>query len=85
MGFTSNVQIKIMRGLQYFPVPEDSKIRSNLMQVLQRILESTEVMKNVNRNNAMHAVLFEAVALVMHLDSEQELVNQVRPGLGNSQ
>lgn len=34
------------------------------MQVLQRILMGTDVVKNVNKNNASHAVLFEALALV---------------------
>ena len=34
------------------------------MQVLQRILLHTDVVKNVNKNNASHAVLFEALALV---------------------
>ena len=34
------------------------------MQVLQRILMGTDVVKNVNKNNAAHAVLFEALALV---------------------
>ncbi|KAK3274170.1 hypothetical protein CYMTET_17635 [Cymbomonas tetramitiformis] len=45
-------------------------------QALGRVLLTTEVSKNVNKNNAMHAVLFEAITLVMHLDSEQELVSQ---------
>lgn len=34
------------------------------IQVLQRILMGTDVVKNVNKNNASHAVLFEALALV---------------------
>lgn len=34
------------------------------LQVLQRILMGTDVVKNVNKNNASHAVLFEALALV---------------------
>ena len=34
------------------------------VQVLQRILMGTDVVKNVNKNNASHAVLFEALALV---------------------
>jgi hypothetical protein len=37
------------------------------------VLRNTEVAKNVNKNNAMHAILFEAVALVSRLDVEQEL------------
>ena len=34
------------------------------MKVLHRILMGTDVVKNVNKNNAAHAVLFEALALV---------------------
>jgi len=34
------------------------------VQILQRILMGTDVVKNVNKNNASHAVLFEALALV---------------------
>ncbi|KAG0448923.1 hypothetical protein HPP92_027616 [Vanilla planifolia] len=32
---------------------------SILLMVLQRILMGTDVVKNVNKNNASHAVLFE--------------------------
>jgi|AraCvinosormetaG_1042628.scaffolds.fasta_scaffold30020_1 hypothetical protein len=38
-------------------------------QVLQRILMGTDVVKNVNKNNASHAVLFEALSLVSSSDS----------------
>ena len=32
--------------------------RRSLFEVLQRILMGTDVVKNVNKNNASHAVLF---------------------------
>jgi AP-2 complex subunit alpha len=38
------------------------------VKVLQRILMGTDVVKNVNKNNAAHAVLFEALALVSFPD-----------------
>lgn len=41
--------------------------RIGYFQVLQRILMGTDVVKNVNKNNASHAVLFEALALVSNL------------------
>lgn len=53
-----------MRALQYFPTIEDPNTRRALFEVLQRILMGTDVVKNVNKNNASHAVLFEALALV---------------------
>ena len=58
------MQVKTMRALQYFPTVEDPNARRALFEVLQRILMGTDVVKNVNKNNASHAVLFEALALV---------------------
>ncbi|KAB5561569.1 hypothetical protein DKX38_006526 [Salix brachista] len=76
------LQVKAMRALQYFPTIEDPNIRRSLFEVLQRILMGTDVVKNVNKNNASHAVLFEALALVMHLDAEKEMMSQCVALLG---
>eukprot|EP00249_Psilotum_nudum_P016111 c25662_g1_i1 orf=510-3545(-) len=76
------MQVKTMRVLQYFPSIEDPNIRRSLFEVLQRILMGTDVVKNVNKNNASHAVLFEALALVMHLDAEREMMSQCVALLG---
>ncbi|KAE9600571.1 putative adaptor protein complex AP-2, alpha subunit [Lupinus albus] len=76
------LQVKTMRALQYFPIIEDPNIRRSLFEVLQRILMGTDVVKNVNKNNASHAVLFEALALVMHLDAEKEMMSQCVALLG---
>ncbi|KAG0448043.1 hypothetical protein HPP92_028038 [Vanilla planifolia] len=76
------LQVKTMRALQYFPTIEDPSIRKSLFEVLQRILMGTDVVKNVNKNNASHAVLFEALALVMHLDAEKEMMSQCVALLG---
>ncbi|CAN0900448.1 AP-2 complex subunit alpha-2 [Linum grandiflorum] len=75
-------QVKTMRALQYFPTIEDPNTRRSLFEVLQRILMGTDVVKNVNKNNASHAVLFEALALVMHLDAEKEMMSQCVALLG---
>ena len=49
------------------------------MQVLQRILMGTDVVKNVNKNTASHAVLFEALALVflyfLYLGSQMRMLS----------
>lgn len=58
------MQVKTLRALQYFPTVEDPNARRALFEVLQRILMGTYVVKNVDKNNASHAVLFEALALV---------------------
>ncbi|XP_059627145.1 AP-2 complex subunit alpha-1-like isoform X1 [Cornus florida] len=76
------LQVKIMRALQYFPTIEDPNTRRSLFEVLQRILMGTDVVKNVNKNNASHAVLFEALALVMHLDAEKDMMSQCVALLG---
>ncbi|KAE8693036.1 AP-2 complex subunit alpha-2 [Hibiscus syriacus] len=76
------LQVKTMRALQYFPTIEDPSTRRTLFEVLQRILMGTDVVKNVNKNNASHAVLFEALALVMHLDAEKEMMSQCVALLG---
>ncbi|KAK9175672.1 hypothetical protein WN944_027679 [Citrus x changshan-huyou] len=76
------LQVKTMRALQYFPTVEDPNTRRSLFEVLQRILMGTDVVKNVNKNNASHAVLFEALALVMHLDAEKEMMSQCIALLG---
>ena len=52
-------------SLNLFQVSSDFLILiKSGFQVLQRILMGTDVVKNVNKNNASHAVLFEALALV---------------------
>ncbi|GAB4859714.1 hypothetical protein Ancab_011194 [Ancistrocladus abbreviatus] len=76
------LQVKTMRALQYFPTIEDPHTRRSLFEVLQRTLMGTDVVKNVNKNNASHAVLFEALALVMHLDAEKEMMSQCVALLG---
>lgn len=76
------LQVKTMRALQYFPTIEDPNTRRALFEVLQRVLMGTDVVKNVNKNNASHAVLFEALALVMHLDAEKEMMSQCVALLG---
>ncbi|KAG2247495.1 hypothetical protein Bca52824_087123 [Brassica carinata] len=76
------LQVKTMRALQYFPTIEDPSTRRSLFEVLQRILMGTDVVKNVNKNNASHAVLFEALSLVMHLNAEKEMMSQCVALLG---
>jgi AP-2 complex subunit alpha len=62
------VQIKLLRLLQYFPKPDDAELLQKLNDVLERILSDSQVVKNVNRNNAVHAVLFEAVSCAVTLE-----------------
>jgi AP-2 complex subunit alpha len=41
-----------------------------------------DIPKNVQQNNAQNAVLFEAINLVIHLDTEQDLMVQISTRLG---
>lgn len=68
------LQVKTLRVLQYFPAPEDPQVRKALVDTLKRILGGSEQVKNVNKNNAVHAIVFEAVAVAIGLE-EPDLLN----------
>lgn len=76
------LQVKLLRMLQFFPAPEEHALKMRVTEVLQRIVSGTDVTKNVNKNNATHAVLFEAINLVIHLGSSTELLGQAVTLLG---
>lgn len=59
------LQVRILRLLQMFPIPPTEAMRTRLTEVLAHILNKTEVTKSVNRNNAEHCVLFEAIHLII--------------------
>ena len=62
---------------------EDTHVRDLIRESLQQILHEAMLMpKNVQQNNAQNAVLFEAINLVIHLDTEQELMVQISSRLG---
>lgn len=54
-------------------------IRESLQKILNLALESN---KNVQQNNAQNAVLFEAINLIIHLDTEHALMRQISSRLG---
>jgi AP-2 complex subunit alpha len=77
------LQVKLLRLLQYFQPSEDTHIRGILRESLQRILDNAmEMPKNVQQNNAQNAVLFEAINLIIHLDTERDLMVQISSRLG---
>ena len=54
-----------------------------MRQSLRQILKDALVMpKNVQQNNAQNAILFEAINLVIHLDTERELMIAISSKLG---
>jgi len=77
------LQCKLLRLMQYFVPSEDSHIRKLMRESLHAILEAAmEMPKNVQQNNAQNAVLFEAINLIIHLDTEHDLLVQVSSKLG---
>eukprot|EP01017_Pseudomicrothorax_dubius_P025065 TRINITY_DN2672_c0_g2_i1.p1 TRINITY_DN2672_c0_g2~~TRINITY_DN2672_c0_g2_i1.p1 ORF type:complete len:717 (+),score=215.11 TRINITY_DN2672_c0_g2_i1:67-2217(+) len=78
------LQVKCLRALQQFPPPEDRSAVGNLSEVLTYILKHTEVTKSVNKNNADHGILFEAVNVIIHYSTvlESDLRTQALTLLG---
>ncbi|KAI0018233.1 Adaptor protein complex AP-2 alpha subunit [Xylariomycetidae sp. FL0641] len=77
------LQVKLLRLLQYFPPSDDSHVREMIRESLQKILNlAMETNKNVQQNNAQNAVLFEAINLIIHLDTEHALMKQISHRLG---
>ncbi|KAJ3092583.1 hypothetical protein HK102_005352 [Quaeritorhiza haematococci] len=77
------LQVKLLRLLQYFPPPQEAGLRNRLMTVLQTIINNAQdIPKNVQHNNAQNAVLFEAINLSIHIDSESAIVTQAATLLG---
>jgi AP-2 complex subunit alpha len=55
---------------------DDPAIQSTLLQVLETIMNnSAEQTRNMQHNNAQRAVLFEAIGLAIHLDTNSPLVS----------
>ena len=67
------LQVKCMKILQYFPTPEDPALLNAQLVAMRNILSGTNVVKNFNKNNALHAILFEAINLVTSMDYAHEL------------
>lgn len=62
---------------------DDPKLRSDISELLQIIMANAQDMpKNVQHSNAQNAVLFEAINLAIHLDSNSTLCAQAAQLLG---
>ncbi|KAI9013397.1 adaptin N terminal region-domain-containing protein [Phycomyces nitens] len=77
------LQVKCLRLLQYYPPPEDPKLREDISELLQIIItNSQDAPKNVQHSNAQNAVLFEAINVAIHLDSNSTICAQAAALLG---
>ncbi|XP_041740314.1 AP-2 complex subunit alpha-2 isoform X2 [Coregonus clupeaformis] len=79
------LSVKLLRLLQCYPPPEDGAIRSRLTECLETILNKAQEppkSKKVQHSNAKNAVLFEAISLIIHHDSEPTLLVRACNQLG---
>lgn len=55
------LQIKLLKFLQFYPAHQEAQI----ITIVQKILTDTDVSDSINKSNADHAILFEAVNLIV--------------------
>ncbi|XP_037506398.1 AP-2 complex subunit alpha [Rhipicephalus sanguineus] len=63
--------MKLLRLLQNYPPPEEPSVRGRLNECLESLLNKAQEpakSKKVQHSNARHAVLFEAISLILHMD-----------------
>lgn len=79
------LSVKLLRLLQNYPPPEDPAVRTRLTECLETILNKAQEppkSKKVQHSNAKNAVLFEAINLIIHMDSEPSLLVRACNQLG---
>lgn len=80
------LSVKLLRLLQnYTPPAEDPGVRGRLNECLDTILNKAQEppkSKKVQHSNAKNAVLFEAISLIIHNDSEANLLVRACNQLG---
>ncbi|KAM9220211.1 AP-2 complex subunit alpha-2 isoform 3-T3 [Dugong dugon] len=79
------LSVKLLRLLQCYPPPEEPAVRGRLTECLETILNKAQEppkSKKVQHSNAKNAVLFEAISLIIHHDSEPNLLVRACNQLG---
>jgi len=79
------LSVKMLRLLQNYPPPDDQGVRGRLNECLVTILNKAQEppkSKKVQHSNAKNAVLFEAISLIIHNDSEPNLLVRACNQLG---
>lgn len=79
------LSVKLLRLLQNYPPPDDHGTRGRLNECLETILNKAQEppkSKKVQHSNAKNAVLFEAISLIIHMDSEPSLLVRACNQLG---
>lgn len=79
------LSVKLLRLLQNYAAPEDPGVRGRLNECLETILNKAQEppkSKKVQHSNAKNSVLFEAISLIIHNDSEPNLLVRACNQLG---
>eukprot|EP00754_Rhynchopus_humris_P020276 Rhum_TRINITY_DN14689_c11_g2::Rhum_TRINITY_DN14689_c11_g2_i1::g.109843::m.109843/K11824/AP2A; AP-2 complex subunit alpha len=86
------LQVKCFRVLQHYSMPTDGSLKNQITSVLDKIITTSDrVLREAQhqkargtpaRNNAMNAVLAEAINLVIHWDKDRSLLNMSAGILG---
>jgi AP-2 complex subunit alpha len=68
------LQVKLLRLLQYYPIPEDTKLKDMVYNIIDRLIsnsvgiKSSKEKKSQSKVNASQAILFEALNLAISYD-----------------
>nr|XP_014341007.1 PREDICTED: AP-2 complex subunit alpha-1 [Latimeria chalumnae] len=79
------LSVKLLRLLQCYPPPEDAAVKGRLVECLETILNKAQEppkSKKIQHSNAKNAILFEAISLIIHYDSEPNLLVRACNQLG---
>ncbi|XP_045387081.1 AP-2 complex subunit alpha-1 isoform X1 [Lemur catta] len=79
------LSVKLLRLLQCYPPPEDAAVKGRLVECLETVLNKAQEppkSKKVQHSNAKNAVLFETISLIIHYDSEPNLLVRACNQLG---
>ncbi|CAL2052490.1 unnamed protein product [Caenorhabditis brenneri] len=71
----SRLYVKLLRFLQNYPPSDDPSNKSRLLECLEAILnEAQDALMSEKVQHAKNAVLFEAIALIIHMDSDPQFL-----------
>ena len=79
------LSVKLLKLLQLYPCPDDASQLGKLTECLETVLNKAQEppkSKKVQHPNSKNAVLFEAINLIIHLDSDQHLLIRACNQLG---
>lgn len=77
------LQVKLLKFLTLYPIPEDKQVRTTLAETLQKILASADSKgTEVNYRNALNAILFAAIDLAIVGNFDDTILQQCAVLLG---